>query len=169
MTRLDLILGSRGGYKPRAARPLTLRSCTVKQAQAWVKQHHRHLKKLGGARWAVAVHDADTDECLGVAVVTNGPAAWEGTHKANLARVAVIDGVPNACSMLYGAVCRAAKALGYSEVWTYTLEDEQGTSLRAAGFTFRGYTSGGSHSRVGRERSDPEQGGPKGRWCRELC
>jgi hypothetical protein len=44
------------------------------------------------------------------------------------------DGTRNACSMLYGALARAAKALGYECVITYTREDEPGASLRAAGF-----------------------------------
>lgn len=44
------------------------------------------------------------------------------------------DGTPNAPSMLYAAVARAAKAMGYLKVQTYTLESEPGISLRAAGF-----------------------------------
>jgi hypothetical protein len=42
--------------------------------------------------------------------------------------------VPNANSMLYGAAWRAARALGYTRVITYTQEGESGSSLRAAGF-----------------------------------
>lgn len=44
------------------------------------------------------------------------------------------DGCRNACSFLYGAACRAAAALGYALVVTYTLVTEPGTSLVAAGF-----------------------------------
>ena len=36
--------------------------------------------------------------------------------------------------MLYGACVRAARALGYRRVVTYTLKDETGASVRAAGF-----------------------------------
>jgi hypothetical protein len=36
--------------------------------------------------------------------------------------------------MLYGAVWRAAKAMGYRRCITYTQADEPGTSLRAAGW-----------------------------------
>jgi hypothetical protein len=46
----------------------------------------------------------------------------------------VTDGTKNACSLLYGAVARAAKALGYVRVWTYIRADEPGTSLRASGW-----------------------------------
>lgn len=37
--------------------------------------------------------------------------------------------------MLYGAVWRAAKAMGYKRCITYTQCDETGASLRAAGWT----------------------------------
>ena len=47
------------------------------------------------------------------------------------ARLEVSD---NAASRLYGALCRAAAALGYKRAVSYTLVSEPGTSLRAAGF-----------------------------------
>jgi hypothetical protein len=48
------------------------------------------------------------------------------------------DGTPNANSMLYGAAWRAAKALGYRRLITYTQAAESGASLRAAGWTVIG-------------------------------
>lgn len=44
------------------------------------------------------------------------------------------DGTRNANSMLYGAARRAAFAMGYDRLITYTQEGETGASLRAAGF-----------------------------------
>ena len=41
----------------------------------------------------------------------------------------MIEGVKNGCSMLYGAAWRAARALGYRRLGTYTLQTEPGTSL----------------------------------------
>ena len=52
------------------------------------------------------------------------------------------DGTYNACSVLYGACARAARAMGYRRVVTYTLESEPGTSLKAAGFKFDGEAGG---------------------------
>jgi hypothetical protein len=46
----------------------------------------------------------------------------------------VTDGTANACSALYGAVARSAKAQGFARVYTYTRVDEPGISLRAAGW-----------------------------------
>ncbi|MGW4694046.1 XF1762 family protein [Kitasatospora cineracea] len=45
------------------------------------------------------------------------------------------DGVRNANSLLYGTCWRAAKALGYTRLITYTQAGESGASLRAAGWT----------------------------------
>lgn len=44
------------------------------------------------------------------------------------------DGTPNACSFLLGRARRAAAALGYTRVISYTMVAEGGASLRAAGF-----------------------------------
>ena len=48
------------------------------------------------------------------------------------------DGTRNACSMLYGACIRVAKAMGYKKVITYTLESENGASLKASNFIYDG-------------------------------
>jgi hypothetical protein len=44
-------------------------------------------------------------------------------------------GVRNANSMLLGAAWRAARAMGYRTLTTYTQHGESGASLRAVGFT----------------------------------
>jgi hypothetical protein len=139
--------------------------CTAKQAQAWVAKLHRHLPRVGMSRFAAAV--ADETGWRGVGIVGNGPRVWEGTRRAVITRIAT-DGAPNACSMLYGALCRAARALGYVEVWTYTLPEEPGTSLRAAGFVEMGTTDGGEHDRPSRRRAPAVRPEPKRRWMRKL-
>lgn len=146
---------------------MRLTPCTVKAAIKWVAEHHRHLRReLAGARFGVALAD-DSGQWVGVALVTSGPRVWEGTGRCNIARVCT-TGVKNGCSKLYGAVCRAAAALGYSEAWTYTLPEEPGTSLRAAGFEDMGLTEGGEHSREKRPRKPAERPEPKRRWRRRL-
>ena len=64
------------------------------------------------------------------------------------------DGCPNACSALYGAAWRAAKALGYERLGTYTLASEPGTSLRAAGWQQVRMVRGRSWSAPSRLRND---------------
>ena len=52
------------------------------------------------------------------------------------------DGTRNACSFLYGAAARAAKAMGYQKIITYILDTEDGGSLRASGWTCAGLAGG---------------------------
>lgn len=52
------------------------------------------------------------------------------------------DGTRNACSMLYAAAWRAARAMGYKRVVTYILDTENGASLRAAGWKCVGQAEG---------------------------
>lgn len=148
-------------------RRLRLRPITVKAALKAVADMHRHLPKLQGGLFAVAVEDED-GTLRGVGVVGNPPRVWQGTERAVVTRVAT-DGAQNACSLIYGALCRAAKALGYREVWTYTLPEEPGTSLRAAGFEEVGLSAGGEHDRPSRRRRAAVHPGPKRRWRRRLA
>jgi hypothetical protein len=79
---------------------------------------------------------------------------------------ALHDGVRNACSALYAAAWRAARALGYRRLVTYTLAEEGGASLRAAGWRCVGEAGGGPWSRVGRPRVDTHPLQAKLRWER---
>lgn len=144
---------------------LTLTPLTVKAARRQVRAWHRHLPEVQGGLFAVGVSAGD--ELVAVGVAGNPARVWQGTGRLVISRVAT-DGTANACSMIYGALCRAAKALGYSEVWTYTLPDEPGTSLRAAGFLEAGISAGGSHGRPSRPRRPAVRPEPKRRWVRRL-
>lgn len=56
------------------------------------------------------------------------------------------NGTQNACSMLYAAAWRTAKAMGYKRIITYILESESGISLKASGWHFLGISKGGQWS-----------------------
>ena len=73
-------------------------------------------------------------------------------------------GTKNACSMLYGACWRAARAMGADSMVTFTDLDEAGASLRAAGWIEDGITSGGEWSRPSRPRAAAVSSEPKRRW-----
>jgi hypothetical protein len=64
------------------------------------------------------------------------------------------DQTRNACSMLYAAAWRAAKALGYRRLITYTLASEGGSSLKAAGWKVIHQTRAQSWDRQSRPRVD---------------
>lgn len=141
--------------------------CTVKAAKKKVREWHRHLPDIQGGLFAAQVIDG-TGACLGVGIAGNPSRVWQHEAKLVISRVAT-QGYENACSCLYGALCRAAKALGYCEVWTYTLKDEPGTSLRAAGFMDMGLTDGGEWDRPSRSRQASLFPEPKRRWLRLLA
>ncbi len=73
-------------------------------------------------------------------------------------------GPRNACSMLYAAAWRVARALGYRRLVTYTLPAEGGASLHAAGWRCLGEAGGGSWSRDERPRVDEHPTQMKLRW-----
>lgn len=135
---------------------------TFAEAAQYVRDKHRHHGAPVSAKLCVAVADGETVH--GVAIAGRPVARMlDDTWTLEVYRVAT-DGTKNACSMLYRAVWRAARALGYRKVITYTLESEGGGSLRGAGFRVVGEVTGGSWSRKSRPRVDkhPLQG--KLRW-----
>ncbi|MHB8506289.1 MAG: XF1762 family protein [Acidimicrobiales bacterium] len=142
---------------------LRLAPSTVTEARRYVTNWHRHLPiPPAGARWAVCVVD-DTGAVHGVAMVGWGARMAKDRQVATVTRVAT-DGTPNVCSMLYGACGRVWRAMGGTVLYTFTLKDEVGTSLRAAGWAYDGITKGGEWSRSSRARPPAQQPGPKHRW-----
>ena len=125
---------------------------TQSEAKAFVGQHHRHHNPSVGAVFCVAV--ADDERICGVAMAGRPVArANDDGWTLEVTRVAT-DGTKNACSMLYRSVWRAAKAIGYTRVITYTLKSESGVSLTAAGAKVIGETKGRSWHTPSRPRVD---------------
>lgn len=113
---------------------MQLRPVTLAEARRFVGTHHRHNLPSRGWRFGVGL-TTDGPELVGVGIAGNPVAgALNDGVTLELLRVCT-DGTPNACSMLYGALCRAGKALGWRRAITYTLPHEGGASLRASGFT----------------------------------
>lgn len=136
--------------------------CTIRQAKAYVAEHHRHHMPPQGALFALAALDGD--RLCGVVIV--GRPVARGLDDGVTAEVTrcCTDGTRNACSALYGRARRAAHALGYSRVVTYTLPSEGGASLRGAGWREVAATDGGSWDTPSRPRMDKHPTVPKLRW-----
>lgn len=112
---------------------LHLAPVSFADACAFVALHHRHHAPPVGHVFSVGV--AEGDELVGVAMVGRPVARhYDDGSTLEVNRTCVADGVRNANSMLYGACSRAAFALGYRRLITYTQEGESGASLRAAGW-----------------------------------
>jgi hypothetical protein len=144
---------------------LTLRPLLVAPAKAHVLATHRRLPRLAGAMWAVGCFAGK--RLVGVAVIGRPNARVADTlGRLQVLRVAVEEGNRNACSMLYGACARAARAMGCVDLWTFIHEDETGVSLVAAGWIRDGFVSkGGEWNRRSRRRLKARESGAKQRWC----
>ena len=140
---------------------------TLKTANDYVKNNHRHHKPVIGAKFAIgAMHDA---ELVGV-VICGRPVARNADDGFTLevTRLAT-NGHKNACSLLYGAAARAAKALGYCKIQTYILDTENGSSLKASGWEFETMTNGGAWVRSDNSpRNNNHPLNKKARWAKYL-
>jgi hypothetical protein len=105
---------------------------TFKQACEFVSTHHRHNKPPRGHKFSIAIRV--DGEIVGVAMAGRPVARHFDDGLTLEVNRTCTDGYRNANSMLYGAVWRAARAMGYERCITYTQADESGISLRAAGF-----------------------------------
>ncbi|TDD97580.1 XF1762 family protein [Actinomadura rubrisoli] len=102
-------------------------------ACGFVEMWHRHHAPPVGCKFCLGVAD-DADVLRGVAIVGRPVARmFDNGLTLEVTRTAT-DGTANANSMLYGSAWRAAKALGYRRLVTYTQQGEAGTSLHAAGW-----------------------------------
>lgn len=145
---------------------------TLKAARAFIVTHHRHNKPPRGWKFGVGVRRGN--ELVGVA--TAGRPVSRVIQKREPLTLEVnrtcTDGTPNANSMLYGAIWRAAKALGYQRCITYTQAQETGASLRAAGWVrVKELPARGSwahHSQALREKRDAVGNGGVARVLWEI-
>ena len=141
---------------------------SVREAKVFVARHHRHHKPPHGGLFAIAVAIEGAEEPCGVAIVGRPVARMlQDGFTAEVTRLCT-DGTRNACSKLYSAAWRAARAMGYRRMVTYTLPEEGGSSLRAAGFKLVGVAGGGSWSREDRPRVDAHPLQQKLRWDLEA-
>jgi len=149
----------------------TLCPVTLRTAQAFVREHHRHNSPPQGHKFSIGLMDNGT--LVGVVIVGRPIArANDDGFTAEVTRCCVLEKERNANSKLYAAAIRAARAMGYRRILTYTLPEESGASLRAVGFTVDGLTqpSGDGWNKPGRPRKQPERypEGRKVRWIKAL-
>lgn len=127
---------------------------------------HRHHEKPQGGKFALSAWHGG--QLVGVAIVGRPVSRMlDNGLTAEVIRVAT-DGTRNACSFLYARAKRAAQAMGYRKILTYTLIEESGDSLRAVGWSRVGVAGGGSWNVPSRPRTDKHPTQEKIRWECEL-
>lgn len=146
---------------------LEVRPLTLQQAKDHIAEHHRHHKPPTGHRFSLGAYQDGV--LVGVVVVGRPVArAVDQYLVCEVTRLAT-DGTYNACSILYGAAARAAKAMGFYRIQTYILESEPGTSLKASGWTCDGVVrkdGKGWNNRAGRRTDQPVV--TKVRWGKDF-
>ena len=119
---------------------LSLVPVSLKDANAFVAAHHRHHKPTRGHKFSIGC--AAEGRLVGVAIMGRPVSRYlDNGLTLEVTRLCTTD-EKNACSMLYAAAARAAKAMGYRKIITYTLDSEPGISLRAAGWICAGPAGG---------------------------
>ena len=115
---------------------LRIRPIHLKEANAFVKQYHRHNLPTVGGKFAVACYD---DNILCGVAICGRPTARNADNGTTVEIYRnCTNGTRNACSKLYGACIRIAKEMGYTKVITYILESENGASVKASNFICEG-------------------------------
>lgn len=147
--------------------PLTLR-----EANTFVSQHHRHHGPTRGFKLAIGAQW--NGELIAVAILGR-PVSRIRDNGKNLETLRLCtDGIKrpvgvnrhgaptfvNAASFLYGRARKVASALGCA-IGTYILESEDGISVKAAGYQFSHKTAGGSWDTPTRRRIDHHPIEPK--------
>ena len=119
---------------------LVLIPVSLAEANAFVALHHRHHKPVRGHKFSIGcIADG---QLAAVAIVGRPVSRYLDDGMTLEVNRLCSDGTRNACSFLYAAAARAAKAMGYRRIITYTLDTENGASLRAAGWTNNGIAGG---------------------------
>lgn len=119
---------------------MELRQISLAEANAYVIANHRHHDAATGHKWSLGAYK--DGRLVGVAIVgrPTGRRLDDG-HTLEVTRLCT-DGTRNACSFLYAAAARKAKAEGYTKIITFILQSEPGSSLRAAGWTLEAAKAG---------------------------
>lgn len=156
---------SHADHDPGVGRRLQIRPASLRLAEDFVREHHRHSAPRSIGRFAVQVRDGERLVGVALAGRPNSRHLDDGLT-IEVLRVCT-DGTPNACSKLYGAVHRTARAMGYERTITYTLASEPGASVRAVGYRFEADVKPDDGNRPSRPRT-PRPAVPRVRWGRTL-
>ena len=131
---------------------LTIVPVTLEEANAFVREHHRHHKPVPGAKFCIGV--SEDSKMVGVCIVGRPVSRMLDDGWTLEVNRTATDGTRNANSMLYASAWKVCKGLGYHKLITYTLPSEGGASLRGAGWKCIGERGGGKWSRESRPRVD---------------
>jgi len=107
---------------------------TLRKANEFVTEHHRHNKRCAGCKFSLAA--LYKDKTVGV-LIAGRPVSrrLDDSLTLEINRVCVLDEAPKGtCSFLYAKARKVWFSMGGKKVITYTIDTESGASLRGADF-----------------------------------
>ena len=126
---------------------LAIARVSLSEARDFVRRRHRHADPLAYHLFSVGCYDTQSDlgwpnpwkdRLVGVVTVHRpGAPALDDEWTAQVARLCT-DGTKNAGSKLLGTAVRAAWAMGFRRLVSYTLPEESGATYRACGWNCTG-------------------------------
>lgn len=134
-------LNKKSEGQKRMSEKLEVRPIHLKEAGEFIKKWHRHNLPPTGGKFAISL--LDNGRLCAVAVCGRPVSRYLDDGVTLEIYRNCTDGTRNACSKLYGACLRVGKAMGYKKIITYTLESENGASLRASNFILDTEKAGG--------------------------
>lgn len=157
------------GERYRLITELRIIPLSFHEAKEYVQRYHRHNVAPQGHKFSIGLIAPGEDGYIGVAIASIPKARHlNDGFTLEINRVCCDSAFFNACSKLYGAAVKAGKAMGYTRFITYTLPEEGGGSVKAAGFHLDGIVPGRKDgwNRNKRFRTPPCRvpAGPKLRW-----
>ena len=145
------------------SRPLQHQRIEFASAAAFVAEHHRHHTPPIGHLFSIGAFIGP--DMVGVAIVGRPVARGRDDGlTAEVTRLCVLETARNAASFLLGKCARAALAMGFRRIGTYTLQREGGSSLRAAGWVAIAEVKGRSWDTPSRRRTDKHPTEDKTLW-----
>ena len=132
---------------------IELQPIIYKDACKFIDANHRHHLHPQGWKFGIAANNGEKI----VGVVTVGRPVSRHLDDGWTLEITrcCTDGTINCASFLYGAACRAGIAMGYKRIITYTLQSENGASLKASNMRLVGSAGGGAWRRTDRPIKEP--------------
>jgi hypothetical protein len=157
-------LPAAGAEYPR----LEVRPCELKEVNELIARWHLHDNPVKGHRFSLKA--VDQDGVVHGAAIIGRPVAGNNDQREWVEIIRLMtDGTPKVRTLLYRAAARAAGEMGYEKIVTFILDEEDGSTLRAAGWACEGSADGGDSnvpSRGGRHVD--RLMGPMKRWSKPL-
>lgn len=126
---------------------------TLREANAFVKQNHRHHGPVAGHKFSIGLSDGS--KIVGVAIVGRPVSRHLDDGWTLEVNRLCTDGSRNACSMLYAAAWRAARAMGYKKAGDLHSGERERNELEGCRVEMRG-----TGRRLAMDRTPPTGGGP---------